>query len=80
MKDLGGNVTAAEVRQEEKMHGTERQEIVLLISQLAEGKIYPLRSARRAMIQWALVHTDGNVSQAAQMLGTSRGTIYRYAR
>ncbi len=62
------------------MYETNRQDIVRLVSELAQGQVQPLRRARRAMIQWALAHTDGNVSQAAQMLGTSRGTIYRYAR
>ena len=56
------------------------EDIVRLVGKLAQGELYPLHEARRATIQWALSHTEGNVSQAAQMLGTSRGTIYRYAR
>lgn len=52
----------------------------MLVSNLAQGKVHSLKDARRAMVHWALSHTEGNVSQAAQMLGTSRGTIYRYAR
>jgi len=62
------------------MHRANGQDIVRLVSELAQGQVQPLRAARRAMIEWALVHTDGNVSQAALMLGTSRGTIYRYTR
>ncbi len=62
------------------MYATNNQDIVRLVSELAQGQVQPLRTARRAMIRWALLHTDGNVSQAAQMLGTSRGTIYRYAQ
>ena len=62
------------------MHTSRQEEILELIHQLDGGEIQPLRCARRAMIHWALAHTDGNVSQAAQRLGTSRGTIYRYAR
>ena len=54
--------------------------MVQLISLLAEGKVFPLQKARSAMIRWALVSTHGNVSQAANLLGTSRGTVYRYAR
>ena len=56
------------------------EEIVRLVSHLAQGHIHPLRDARRAVVHWALAQSDGNVSQAAQMLGISRGTIYRYAR
>ena len=58
----------------------DRQEILVLVSHLAQGEVHPLKSARRAMVHWALAHTEGNVSQTAQLLGTSRGTIYRYAR
>jgi len=61
------------------MQSPSQKEIVQLVSQLASGRVFPLRSARRAMIRWALVNTGGNVSQAAQLLGTSRGTVYRYA-
>ena len=59
---------------------TTQQEIMRLVSQLAQGEVYPLRVARRAVVRWALTQSEGNVSQAAQMLGISRGTIYRYAR
>jgi len=62
------------------MRESQQEEIVQLISGLAAGKVFPLRTARRALIRWTLEHTDGNVSQAAHLLGTSRGTIYRYAR
>jgi len=62
------------------MENARQGKIVQLVSELADGKVFPLRIARRAMIQWALSHTHGNVSQAATQLGTSRGTIYRYAR
>jgi transcriptional regulator of acetoin/glycerol metabolism len=56
------------------------EEIVHMVNQLAQGRIQPLRVARRAVVKWALAKADGNVSQAAQMLKISRGTIYRYAR
>ena len=56
------------------------EEIVHMVNQLAEGQIQPLKVARRAVVKWALAKSDGNVSQAAQMLKISRGTIYRYAR
>ena len=62
------------------MQSSPQVEIIQLVSQLSEGKVFPLRLARRAMIQWALTSVGGNVSQAAHLLGTSRGTIYRYAR
>ena len=62
------------------MQTSSQQEMVQLISLLAEGKVFPLQKARSAMIRWALVSTHGNVSQAASLLGTSRGTVYRYAR
>ena len=62
------------------MENAQQGKIVQLVSELAGGKVFPLRVARAAMIQWALSHTHGNVSQAATQLGTSRGTIYRYAR
>jgi len=62
------------------MQSSSQDEIARLVSQLAQGRIFPLRTARRAMIRWALVSTGGNVSQAAELLGTSRGTVYRYAR
>jgi len=63
------------------MHTSSQQkEIVQLVNLLAEGKVHPLQKARRAMIRWALVSTHGNVSRAANLLGTSRGTVYRYAR
>jgi len=56
------------------------EEIVHMVNQLAQGRIQPLKVARRAVVKWALAKSDGNVSQAAQMLKISRGTIYRYAR
>ena len=56
------------------------EEIVHMVNQLAEGRIQPLKVARRAVVRWALAQADGNVSHAAQMLKISRGTIYRYAR
>jgi transcriptional regulator of acetoin/glycerol metabolism len=56
------------------------EEIVRMVNQLAQGRIQPLKDARRAVVIWALAKSDGNVSQAAQMLKISRGTIYRYAR
>lgn len=62
------------------MEGSSQAQIIELMSRLAGGEVCPLRTARRAMIQWALNNTGGNVSQAASLLGTSRGTIYRYAR
>ena len=60
------------------MENSPQQEIIQLLDKLAEGQVQPLRSARRAMILWALEYTQGNVSQAAHILGTSRGTVYRY--
>jgi transcriptional regulator of acetoin/glycerol metabolism len=59
---------------------TMTEEIVHLVNQLARGQVQPLKVARRAVVKWALAKADGNVSQAAQMLKISRGTIYRYAR
>ena len=56
------------------------EEIVHMVNQLAQGRIQPLKVARRAVVKWALARADGNVSQAAHMLKISRGTIYRYAR
>ena len=56
------------------------EEIVHMVNQLAQGRIQPLKVARRAVVKWALAHANGNVSQAAQLLKISRGTIYRYAR
>ena len=61
------------------METMSNENIIHLIGQLAEGEVSPLRAARKALVKWALHHANGNVSQAAQMLGTSRGTIYRYA-
>lgn len=55
-------------------------EIVKLLGQLSEGQVQTLKDTRRAMVRWALSRADGNVSQAAQSLGVSRGTIYRYVR
>ncbi len=60
------------------MDASSQAEIVRMVSYLAEGRVQPLRRARRAMIRWALDNTHGNVSQAAEMLHTSRGTVYRY--
>ena len=62
------------------MDVSSQAEIVRLVSHLAEGKVFPLRKARQAMIRWALDSARGNVSHAAELLGTSRGTVYRYAR
>lgn len=56
------------------------EEIVKVIAQLSEGRIHTLKDTRRAMVQWALRRAEGNVSHAAQSLGVSRGTIYRYGR
>lgn len=56
------------------------EDVVRMISQLAQGRIQPLKAARRAVVQYALAQSEGNVSHAAHMLGISRGTIYRYAR
>jgi transcriptional regulator of acetoin/glycerol metabolism len=66
----------------DNMHqsSTMPEEIVHMVNQLAQGRIQPLKVARRAVVRWALAQADGNVSQAAQMLKISRGTIYRYAR
>jgi transcriptional regulator of acetoin/glycerol metabolism len=55
-------------------------DVARLMGQLADGEIHPLRDTRRAIVRWALARAEGNVSQAAQMLQISRGTIYRYAR
>jgi transcriptional regulator of acetoin/glycerol metabolism len=54
--------------------------IVSLLKELAQGHVEPLKNARDATIQWALQHTDGNVALAADLLGTSRSTVYRFAR
>lgn len=56
------------------------EEIVFVMNQLAQGRIPPLKVARCAAVRWALAQSKGNVSHAAQMLGISRGTIYRYVR
>ncbi|GEM_PF-2085794 len=57
-----------------------QEEIVRVIAHLSEGQIHTLRDTRRAMVRWALERAQGNVSHAAQLLGVSRGTIYRYGR
>ena len=57
-----------------------QEEIVVLLESLSEGRIQTLRDTRRAMVRCALHRAEGNVSQAAQLLGVSRGTIYRYVR
>lgn len=67
------------VAKETKMSEAET-DILRLVGQLADGEIHPLRDTRRAVVRWALARAEGNVSQAAQMLQISRGTIYRYAR
>lgn len=72
--------TVMELPQAAGMKATQDEEILGLISQLAQGRISPLKVARRTAVRWALAHTEGNVSHAAEMLGISRGTIYRYAR
>ena len=54
--------------------------LVKLIQELAEGKIEPLKLAKHAAILWALAQVKGNVTLAADMLGTSRSTVYRCAR
>jgi hypothetical protein len=59
---------------------TVQDEIVELLGNLSEGQITTLRDTRRAMVRWALRRAEGNVSHAAQLLGVSRGTIYRYVR
>ena len=56
------------------------QDILRLLQQLAAGRVGSLRRAREAMILWALDLTDGNIAAAAERLGTSRSTVYRYAR
>lgn len=57
-----------------------QQDICQLLGRLSEGEIASLRDTRSAMVRWALQQANGNVSHAAQLLGVSRGTIYRYAR
>lgn len=59
---------------------TVHEEIVHVMDQLAHGRVQPLKVVRRAAVRWALARSKGNVSQAAQMLGISRGMIYRYVR
>jgi transcriptional regulator of acetoin/glycerol metabolism len=59
---------------------TVHEEIVHVMKQLAQGRIQPLKVVRCAAVKWALAQSNGNVSQAAQMLGISRGMIYRYVR
>ena len=55
-------------------------DILKFVEELAVGHVERLRDARRAMITWALAKTHGNVAQAAELLGTSRSTVYRCAR
>lgn len=58
----------------------ETLDLVQLIQNLASGRVEPLKLARRATIAWALSRTEGNVALAADMLRTSRSTVYRCAR
>ena len=84
---LSGNVIARPAESGERalvglIVGEEKvqYEIVRVIAHLSEGQIHTLRDTRRAMVHWALQQAEGNVSHAAQLLGVSRGTIYRYGR
>jgi len=54
--------------------------LVELIQELGHGKVEPLKLAKHAAILWALAQAEGNVTLAADMLGTSRSTVYRCAR
>ena len=49
-----------------------------MVKEVSSGKIVPLRKVRRALVQWAVMRSRGNVSSAARSLGTSRTTVYRY--
>jgi transcriptional regulator of acetoin/glycerol metabolism len=60
--------------------GLRADTLVDLLEELAHGHVEPLKRARNAAIKWALARTDGNVSLAADLLGTSRSTVYRFAR
>jgi transcriptional regulator of acetoin/glycerol metabolism len=57
-----------------------QKDITEVLGQLMQGEVASLRDTRSAMVRWALQRSHGNVSHAAQLLGVSRGTIYRYAR
>ncbi len=49
-----------------------------VVKELSGGRIVPLREVRRALVQWAVIRSRGNMSSAARKLGTSRTTVYRY--
>jgi len=66
--------------QHDRLQQAAPKTILDLVRQLAQGRIRPLRQARQAGIRWALAQTEGNVARAAERLGTSRSTVYRYAR
>lgn len=63
---------------EQTVDGNSR--LIELVQELARGKVESLKLARQATIAWALSQTEGNVALAADMLGTSRSTVYRCAR
>ena len=67
-------------RMELQMAGRTNREILELLDSLAHGCTCPLREAKRAIVFWTLARTRGNVSKAANLLGASRGTVYRYSR